>query len=451
MKVVVLASSMGTRLLQNLRGSFSSPLANRLLKGTFWSLVGALVSRFLALVLSIFIARMLGQQEFGEFGIIQSTVGMFGAIAGFGLGLTNTKYIAEFRKSDPSKAGRIVAFSTMFSFMIGGIASILLFFAAPWLAEQTLAAPWLSHALRIGSLLILVNAINGMQIGALSGFEVFTTIAKINLVSGIVTVPLVLLGIRINGLAGAIWGTVIAGVFSCILCHIILERVASRHGISIKYSQWHSEISLLLAFSLPAAVYTALYSPATWVGNAILVNQNKGYAEMAIFNAANQWRLAVLFLPNVVALPMLPILANISADGSARQYKKALLVTILLTSFLTIIPGGIIALLSKQIMGAYGSAFLGGSMTLIWIIVATIIAAPGIGVIQAIITKGRQWHNAMIHIVWVMVFIASCFVFRHRGSEGIAFSYVVSYSVQTMLFIIYLKTVILRKAMDLNV
>ncbi len=54
---------------------------------------------------------MLGKEEFGKLGIVQSTVGMFQVFAGFGLGLTATKYVAEFRDSDPAKTGRIIGLS----------------------------------------------------------------------------------------------------------------------------------------------------------------------------------------------------------------------------------------------------------------------------------------------------------------------------------------------------
>ena len=53
--------------------------------------------------------------------MIQSTVGMFGVFAGFGLGLTATKHVAEFRQSDPDRAGRIIGLSGLFAIGPGGL------------------------------------------------------------------------------------------------------------------------------------------------------------------------------------------------------------------------------------------------------------------------------------------------------------------------------------------
>ena len=126
----------------------ASPLGYRLAKGAFWSLAGALMSRALGLVSSILVARMLGKVGFGELGVIQSSVGMFGTFAGFGLGLTATKHVAEFRAKDPVRAGRIIALSSLVSWGTGGAMAVLLFVLAPWLAAHTLAAPHLGGLLR---------------------------------------------------------------------------------------------------------------------------------------------------------------------------------------------------------------------------------------------------------------------------------------------------------------
>ncbi len=66
-------------------------LAARLARGAFWSLAGSLVARGAGLLTAIMVGRILGKDGFGELGLVQSTVGMFGTFAGFGMGLTANK------------------------------------------------------------------------------------------------------------------------------------------------------------------------------------------------------------------------------------------------------------------------------------------------------------------------------------------------------------------------
>src|SRR5437867_2576039 len=60
----------------------SSPVGGRLLHGAFWSLMGTFTSRVLGLASAILVARILGKMRYGEWGMIQSTVGLVGTLAG---------------------------------------------------------------------------------------------------------------------------------------------------------------------------------------------------------------------------------------------------------------------------------------------------------------------------------------------------------------------------------
>jgi len=186
------------------------PLRARFALAAFWSLAGAILSRGFLLAASIVCARLLGEAGFGALGMIQSTVGMFGVLAGLGLGLTSTKYVAEFRRSDPERAGRILGLSATAAFFAGLLMAAALILAAPLLSRTVLAAPSLVGPLALGAGLVFFGAINGAQTGALAGLEAFATIARVNLWSGILSFPLIVFGVWSGGIAGAIAGMVAA-------------------------------------------------------------------------------------------------------------------------------------------------------------------------------------------------------------------------------------------------
>lgn len=165
----------------------ASDIGLRMARGLFWSMAGTVISRALMLLATILVARLLGKIEYGELGMIQSTVGMFGVFAGFGLGLTATKYVAELRESDPLRVGRILSLSTFVACFTGGLMALALLFFAPWLAEHTINAPHLVSQLRISAIVLFFSALNGAQTGALAGFEAFKDIAKINFSVGIIS------------------------------------------------------------------------------------------------------------------------------------------------------------------------------------------------------------------------------------------------------------------------
>src|SRR4051794_16281742 len=89
----------------------SSPLGLRLARGAFWSTASAVAGRLVTLVSTVFLARSLGKSQYGELGVIQSSMMMFAIFAGAGLGATCAKYVAEYRETDSNRAGRIMALS----------------------------------------------------------------------------------------------------------------------------------------------------------------------------------------------------------------------------------------------------------------------------------------------------------------------------------------------------
>ena len=97
----------------------TSAIGSRRARGIFWTGTGAIISRALGLLGSIVIARILGREIFGVVGMFQSTINMFATFAVFGMNLTANKHVAEYRKSDPDRAGRIIGMTGMMSWVCG--------------------------------------------------------------------------------------------------------------------------------------------------------------------------------------------------------------------------------------------------------------------------------------------------------------------------------------------
>ena len=277
----------------------------RFARGAFWSLVGTLISQALTLAASVVVARLLGKVGFGELSMIRSTVGMFGVFAGLGLGLTATKYVAEFRLKDPGRAGRIIGMSSCVAFLSGGVISTLVFAFTPYLAAHVINAPHLAPELRIACALLFLNALVGAQTGALAGFEAFKTIAKVNLCRGLLTFPLMVSGVYFWGLPGAVSALAIAAAAGWVLNHFALRNQTRRAAIAANYRGFWPELPVLSKFSLPAVLSGFMVAPVTWVVKALLVNQANGYAAMGIFEAANKWRRLVVLVPSLLAQVLL--------------------------------------------------------------------------------------------------------------------------------------------------
>ena len=415
-------------LLERVEGS---PLGYRLASGGFWSVAGAVISRGLTLAATILIARMLGKSTYGELGIIQSTVGMFSVFAGFRLGITASKHVAEYRRTDPERAGRIISLAGTFAFISGGIFSLLLFIFAPWIASHVINAPHLAGLLRVAALLMFILALNDAQNGTLSGFEAFKTIAIVNLFSGLLSFPLLVIGAYLAGLKGAVWALVVNAAFLWLFNQIALRKVAHKHHVPLKFRGILKERSVLWHFSLPALLGSALVNPVNWACGAILVNQPGGYAEMGILNAANQWFALIIFLPTLLGNVILPILSERLGQDDKKQSRKMLILAIQLNAFLILPLVLLAAIASPWIMDLYGSDFASGWPTLVAVLFTAGLLAIQMPVGQTIAASGKMWLGFTMNASWAALYLIGTVTLIDLGSLGLALARGFAYVIHT--------------------
>lgn len=409
----------------------SSPIATRVLRGSLWSLAGSLVSRILALGAALLVARMLGKASYGELGILQSTIGMFGTVAGFGMGTTAVKFVAEFRNTDPVKAGKIITLSSIVSWSMGITLGAALFLLAPWLAQSSLAAPELTPYIQLSALLLLLNAVSGAQTGVLSGFEAFRKIAWVNGLTGLLNFPLVVGGAMFFGLAGVIWGMIIAQAIGCLANVLLWRREAARLQIPIvPWSSAISELSVLWRFAVPATLGSLLITPVDWACTAMLVRQPDGFEQVGALTAANQWFGALLWLPYVMAQSVMPVLSERIGVNDAARSTKLLGISIKISAAVTLPFALIGSLLSRHIMGAYGEDFARDWPTLVVALTTCAVVAIQVPVANMIAASNRMWLGFWMNFLWAIVFLVMTWLFVQWGAFGLASARLMAYVAQ---------------------
>lgn len=300
-----------------------SPVGKRLLRGTSWMLGATVTSRILALLGSIFIARLLGKEGFGKLGLLQGTTDMFASLAAFSLGDMAAKHIAEFRLKEPQRAQRILGLSSAVSWLSGGLMMLALILGSHWLCRVVLGLPQLSGLFQISAAGLLVGAVNGAQCGALMGFEAFREDAAVTLYASFAILIGRCAGAYWFGLQGAVWGQLVGGLLGCAANSVMLRIVARKFGIRFSYLGCHREVRLLWHFSFPAVAGGLMITGAAWLCTVFLVHQPKGYAELGLFNAASQWYFAPLLVPGLVGRVFLPMLSERLGSGNLPGIQEA--------------------------------------------------------------------------------------------------------------------------------
>jgi len=418
-----------------------SPIAYRLASGAFWALLGGVVSRMFAIVSSIIIARILGKEGFGEFGMVQSTMGMFGVLAGFGLGSTATKYVAEYRRLDPVKAGKISNLTLLISLVSGGILATACVLISPWLAAETLHRPEIAVVLRAGSLLLFYLTLNSVLLGILAGFEAFRSVARINILQG-VAAPLVAIPLVWNfGVAGAIASLTVNAALGVLLCSFALRSRYKDYSITAAYSHslW-SEWPVLWKFALPAMLSGLMLAPVTWLTNLILVNRAGGYGELGLFNAANQWRAIILFLPGLFASVMLPVLSDTHGQNNSIAFTQTVTLNLRATWVVCLPLTIMLIVLNKPLATLFGRGFSGSAPVMALLMVSCFLMVVNNTVGTALAGSGRMWTGMAMNIGWAAVLVAGAyFMVPSMGAQGLAAAYLLAYLLHTVWQMLYVE------------
>jgi O-antigen/teichoic acid export membrane protein len=170
-----------------------------------------------------------------------------------------------------------------------------------------------------------------------------------------------------------------------------------------------------------------MVTPVVWVTNAMLVNQRDGYAEMGIYNAANQWRNLILFVPAILAQVNLPIMTERTSrkeyGASWAHVKLALYANMLLTGPVT----ALLCLLSPIIAGLYGEEFRRA-----WPVFAVALGSAFLQAIQSpIVTlwsaKNQMWKNFLMNLAWAALVICLSWLWIESLALGLMMALLVSF------------------------
>jgi O-antigen/teichoic acid export membrane protein len=405
----------------------ASDLRRRLAMGTAWSLVGAVGSRALTLVAGLIAARLLGQDAFGRLGMLQTTLGMVASFAGFGLGLTATRSVAQLRSTDPARAGRIVRMSEAFALATGVAMALALVVAAPELAVRFLHDPAMALWLRWASPMLVWSAWQGAQQGALSGFEAFKATSVLSLINGGAGAAALVLGAASYGIAGALAGLMVQQGGQCVANAIVLHRVAAAAGVPLRWSGWWAESGLLWTSALPAGLSGLFVGPVNWYCSALLSGGPDGYAELAALTAANQYYNCLLFLPNLLGQVVLPLLAQADGVEAAATRKRVLRWCIRFNGLVVLPAAAALAACSPWLMSAFGSDYGAHWPTLVVTVATAWVLSIQIPVGQLIAGTGQMWLGSAMNVGWAIVFVAAARAWSDSGALGVAGARLVAY------------------------
>ncbi len=385
-----------------------------LFKDAFWSVLGNVIGKGFSLVAGILVARLLGKELYGEYGIIKTTLVMIAMFSSFGLGITATKFIAETKERAPSQVRSIIKFCYIISL---GVSSVIALFIVIFSKQISsfIDAPHLSYVLRYSACVVIINALTTAQNGILGGFKAYKRIARNTIISGVLTFIFTVPLAYYCGFDGAIIALMLSLLVNCIINYITINSfLPFERGIADK-----SIFRDLVHFSFPVALQESLYALISW-GSSFVIIKLSNYGELGILNAATQWMAVMAFVPGSLRNVALSYFS--SANNNISTSHSLLRKLLLMNFFSVFIPCVIVWLLSSYICSFYGSEFVGMRRVLNVLAFSAVVTSMTNILTQELIAYNKNWYLFLTRLfrdAGILILTAVAIIFYSSG----AFSY----------------------------
>jgi O-antigen/teichoic acid export membrane protein len=389
-KLIPLQSS-----IQEFSNKLAKPVLLRVLSGTVWLTLGSGLGQVAKLIGFMLMARVLGRDEVGHLGSIQNTAFTATSFAVLGLGATTAKLIGQFRTTEKDRAGRIIELANVIAFWGSLILAGLLFAVAAPLAANVFLAPDLKNDLRLGSLLILASSVSTVQFGTLTGLNAFRCLSTLSICQGVLALIFGYIGALMGGQRGALIGLIIASILCCFLANRCIVRESALQRIQIRCKDWMKERKIVMDFAIPNLIAGILAAAAQWIAQTLLVRQDGGAGELALYSVAFQWRIVLLFVPSILARVLVPILSELESPGGPSSAFRTTYVTLMALVSATLMIGIGMIVWSPKILNLYGAAYVGAQRTFSLVVIGAVISSAN-GLLSASLSStNRIWTIAL--------------------------------------------------------
>lgn len=403
-------------------------LRSKLFKDSFWAVFGNGLGNGLLLLSGIIIARLLGKDLYGEYGVVKLTMFYIAMFACFGLGTTSTKYIANFVGENKTHVRSIMRDAMKITLCFSSALALLILIFANQLANF-LDAPQLSMALRFMAIIIVFKALNTTQNGVLAGLKDFRRLGINSILSGVFMLAVCFPLTYQFELVGALVSLSFSQCFNYLINAFYIAKIKHEY-----VDERFSYTKELIRFSLPVALQEGLVNLTNWCA-IMLLTKMSSTGELGLYSASIQWNAIVSLIPTLL---MNVILSYISSTRNDKGKHDLLFKRMVLANFIsTLIPVIVFFFIAGFITSFYGESFAGMTKVLRVLLLVPLFGCCGTIFKAEYVANNKSWLYFILRIIRDIVFLTISFflLYRYNGLDG-AFYHSISTLVATILFFV---------------
>ncbi len=284
-------------------------------KGSVHLMWGLVASTVISAVGTIFIANLLGPDNYGLYGIALTAPTLIQVFRDWGINTATTKYAAQYNmENNTLKIRSIFVSSLLFELVLGILLTIISFALSGFLAVN-FSRPTIAPLIQIASLGILAGALINVGTSAFTGLEQMHLNSIMLIVQSVVKtaviIGLVLLGL---GTTGAVIGyaaaTLLAGATGLLLTYTMFKSLPKPPKANPEIT---ATLKMMLKYGIPVSIGIILagfLAPYYTYVMAFFVKDN---AAIGNYNVALNFVVLITFFATPVTTMMFPAFSKLDA------------------------------------------------------------------------------------------------------------------------------------------
>ncbi|MDA8130519.1 MAG: oligosaccharide flippase family protein [Elusimicrobia bacterium] len=394
--------------------------------GAVYTYASLVLMKVILLINSVVIARWLGPENLGMYSIFSQALNFLLAFGLLGLPLAAGRFVAEYHGSDLGKLRETLSSALIFCLAVSGLLGIGLFTFANKVALGIYGEPGLRPLFRIGAVTIVFSLLSSLLRSVLQGLREIELLARLNVALGIAGAALTLVlvmgftlkGVAIRDLSVAFLGS--AAMF------FAMSKALSASGISP--GPVFSVAAMRRLFSLAGPLFLGsvmIFGVDLFIRSHLALKC--GFSSAGFFSISDNFFQMVYFIPQAIAMPLLPIITRIySAEPqnfprhAARVIKVTGAIALPAAVALALAAGPAVRLL-------YGEAYAASMSVVFLVVFSAAVVSPAYIVGQLLTGAGLGMPILLLSALQACVNAAAGYLLINAyGLDGLGMAVVVS-------------------------
>lgn len=232
-------------------------------KGSFHLLWGLVLSTVISAVATIFVARLLGSDLYGLYGIVLITPNLIAVFRDWGINSAMVRYTAQYRSEDrASEVRNILLSGIIFEIALGMALSAISFGLSGFLASNVFHRPEITSLMQIASISILAGGLISAATAAFTGIEKMELNSLMLIAQSIIKtaimIALVIIGLGTSGaIIGYTIGMAIAGLIGIALVWTQYRKLPKPTNFKLEFTAY---TKTMLTYGIPLSLSVIIIS-----------------------------------------------------------------------------------------------------------------------------------------------------------------------------------------------